>query len=87
MGTKPKVDHLQAFGCAAYAHIAKDERCKLDPKARRCILMGYGSETKGYRLYDLQHERVFYSRDVRFNERDCGIEKVSNAPDLGDVLL
>ena len=38
-GEKPKVEHLRVFGCAAYAHIPKDERGKFDSKARKCILM------------------------------------------------
>ena len=29
--------------------------------------MGYGEETKGYRLYDPEKRKVFYSRDVKFN--------------------
>ena len=45
------------FGCLVYAHIEKNERSKLDSKARKCILLGYGTETKGYRLYDA--DRVF----------------------------
>ena len=49
-GEKPKVEHLRAFGCVTCAHIAKDERHKLDSKARKCIFLGYGTETKGYRL-------------------------------------
>ena len=28
----------------------------------------YGTETKGYRLYDPECARVFHSRDVQFNE-------------------
>ena len=40
MGEKPKVNHLRTFGCAAYAHVPKDERHKLDPKARKCIFLG-----------------------------------------------
>ena len=56
------------FGCEAYAHVPKDERKKLDSKARKCILLGYGTETKGYRLYDPNRARVFHSRDVQFNE-------------------
>ena len=43
---KPNVDHLRVFGCNAYAHITKDERHKLDPKAKKCIFVGYGNETK-----------------------------------------
>ena len=74
-GEKPNVGHLRVFGCAAYAHIAKDDRKKLDVKSRKCIFLGYGTETKGYRLYDLNHAKVLYSRDVIFNESSRGIEE------------
>ena len=74
-GEKPKLDHLRTFGCASYAHVAKDERQKLDSKATKCVLLGYGSETKGYRLYDLKRLKVFYSRDVLFCESERGFEK------------
>ena len=74
-GEKPNVIHLRIFGCAASAHVAKDERRKLDPKARKCIFLGYSNETKGYRLYDPRCEKVFSSRDVVFNEQTRGIEE------------
>ncbi len=38
----------------AYAHIPKDERKKLDDKAKRCALVGYGTEVKGYRVLSLE---------------------------------
>ena len=69
-GEKPRVDHLRVFGSTVYAHIPKDERGKLDSKAQKCVLLGYGSETKGYRLYDQTKKRVFLSRDVIFNEQE-----------------
>ena len=74
-GEKPDVGHLRSFGCAAYAHIAKDERKKLDATARKCVLVGYGTEVKGYRMYDPSKTKVFFSRDVRFNENRSGLEK------------
>ena len=49
-------------------HIPKDERKKLDSKSRRCIFLGYGVTTKGYRLYDPMKKKVCYSRDVIFME-------------------
>jgi hypothetical protein len=72
-GFKPDVSHLRIFGCRVYAHIEKDERTKLDGKARRCILLGYGEQTKGYRLYDVDKKRVIYSRNVVFEESKVGL--------------
>ena len=69
-GEKPNVEHLRVFGCDVYAHVPKDERGKFDSKARKCILLGYGQETKGYRLFDLIRRKVLHSRDVRFNETE-----------------
>ena len=75
---KPSVDHLKVFGCLCYSHVAKDERQKLDVKARRCIMLGYGTETKAYRLYDVERKKVFYSRNVIFNEAASGKEEAMN---------
>lgn len=69
------VDYLCAFRCTVYSHIAKDECKKLDGKARKCILLGYGNKTKGYRLYDLALSRVIHSRDLHFNEYVRGFEE------------
>jgi hypothetical protein len=41
-GMKLSVSHLKVFGCSVYAHILKDERKKLDPKAEKYIYLGYG---------------------------------------------
>lgn len=45
-GEKPRVDNLRVLGSTVYEHIAKDERGKLDSKAQKCVLLGYGSEQK-----------------------------------------
>ncbi|RXN36740.1 Retrovirus-related Pol poly from transposon TNT 1-94 [Labeo rohita] len=84
-GEKPTVDHLRIFGCTVYAHVPKDERKKLDPKAKKCILLGYGTETKGYRLYDSKLAKVFFSRDVIFNESDHAFKKEPVANEDGAV--
>ena len=73
-GVKHKVKHLRVFGCDACAHIPKDERGKFDSKAWRCILVGYSSESKGYRLYDPEQRKLIVSRDVKFNKEQKNIE-------------
>ena len=74
-GEKPRVNGLRVFGCLTYAHVPKDERRKFESKSKRCILLGYGSETKAYRLYDVKRQRVIHSRDVIFDESKRGVEE------------
>ena len=69
-GRKPSVRHLRVFD----AHIPRDERTKFDSKARKCIFLGYGQVTKGYRHYDLIRQKIIYSRDIQFNESLKGTE-------------
>lgn len=75
MGEKPQVDGLRVFGCQAFGHIPKDERRKLDPKSKKCVLLGYGTTKKGYRLYDPLKKKVLHSRDVIFNEKKYDFDK------------
>ena len=76
-GYKPDISHLRVFGCLAYSHIEKDERSKLDSKSRKCILLGYGSTVKGYRLYDMEKQRICHSCNIRFDEATPGFNEVS----------
>ena len=50
IGKNVTYDHLKVFGCRAFVHIPKDERSKLDDKAKQCIFLGYGHDEFGYRL-------------------------------------
>jgi len=75
-GTKPDVSSLRVFGCSAYAHVPKAKRRKLNSKVRKCVLLGYGTNQKGYRLYDPRRMKVIHSRDVVFDETSMpGIQK------------
>lgn len=75
-GQKPHVGGLRVFGCQAFVHVPKDERKKLDPKSKKCIFLGYGANTKGYRLYDPVKGKICHSRDVIFNENKYGHDKL-----------
>ncbi|KAI5353802.1 hypothetical protein L3X38_006696 [Prunus dulcis] len=70
-GRKPGVKHLKVFGSLCYAHVPKQQRQKLDLASKRCILLGYGSCEKGYRLYNIETGKVIVSRDVIFSENEC----------------
>jgi hypothetical protein len=38
------VSHLKVFGCIACVHVLDEKRSKLDPKADKCIFIGYSLE-------------------------------------------
>lgn len=67
-GSIPSLAHLRVFGCAAYAHVPKELRQKLDPKGEELLFMGYCEDSKGYRLMDPKTKKVTRSRDVIFLE-------------------
>ncbi len=52
IGKIPDVSHLRVFGCIAYVHVPDEKRSKLDPKAEKCIFIGYSLEQKGYRCFN-----------------------------------
>ena len=67
-GIKPDVSILRIFGCSAYPHVPKIERKKLDIKTRKCVLLSYGTNQKGYHLFDVKRKKIVHSRDVVFDE-------------------
>lgn len=59
---------LKVIGCLCYALDLQYGRNKCSPKARRCIFLGYPSNQKAYKLYDLDAHVTFVRRDVKFHE-------------------
>lgn len=61
---KPNLAHIRIFGSTAYAHITKEFRKKFGAKAKKYIFVGYQGNSKNYRLYDPNADKVIVSRDV-----------------------
>jgi hypothetical protein len=40
-GMKPNVSHFKVFGYITYVHVPDEKRSKLNPKAEKCIFIGY----------------------------------------------
>jgi len=49
---KPDVSHLKVFGYIAYVHVPDELWKKLDPKAEKCIFIGYSLDQKRYHCYN-----------------------------------
>ena len=84
-GKEPSYDHLKVFGCRCFVHVPKDERSKLDDKARQCIFLGYGEEKWGYKLYEPISRKVLRSRDVVFME-DQTVEDFLKGKELEEYV-
>ncbi|KAE9004319.1 hypothetical protein PR002_g17101 [Phytophthora rubi] len=67
---KLRLDHLRVVGSVGYAHIDKAKRTKLEPKSFKCMLLGYAENSKSYRVYDLESNKVKVTRSMKRDERD-----------------
>jgi hypothetical protein len=67
-GLKPTAKHLKVFGSLCYIHVPDQKRSKLDNKAEKGIFLGYSSQSKGYRVYNIETGKISVSRDVKIDE-------------------
>ena len=59
----------KVFGCSCFVHIPKQHQDKLDPKAIKCIFVGYPSTQKGYKCYFPGNGgKIFVTMHVTFHE-------------------
>lgn len=64
----PEYDHLRTFGCLAFATNIFPHKDKLAPRAQACIFLGFHNGTKGFKLYDINTQKIIMSRNVKFHE-------------------
>ncbi|CAL1382055.1 unnamed protein product [Linum trigynum] len=68
LGELPKYDHLRSLGCLAYAKNTHRNLSKFEARGRPGIFVDYPATQKGYRIFDLETETIYSSRDVVFVE-------------------
>ncbi|KAL0318554.1 UNVERIFIED_CONTAM: Retrovirus-related Pol polyprotein from transposon TNT 1-94 [Sesamum angustifolium] len=61
-GKKPSAKHLRVFGSICYVHIPTEKRHKLEEKTEKGIFLGYSTQSKGYRIYNLKTKKLIISR-------------------------
>nr|GEW39013.1 hypothetical protein [Tanacetum cinerariifolium] len=79
---KPSIKHLYIFGCIC--HITKDGKHldKMKEKGDLCILVGYSTQSKGYRVYNKRTRLIVESIHIRFDE----IKEMSETSVANDTL-
>ena len=59
---------LKTFGCVTYVHVLGPNWSKFDPRALKCVFLGYSSTKKGYKCYHPPTRCLYVSIDVTFHE-------------------
>ncbi|GKC78790.1 retrovirus-related pol polyprotein from transposon TNT 1-94, partial [Tanacetum coccineum] len=65
---KPSIKHLHIFGCTCYLTKDGENLDKIKEKGDPCILVGYSTQSKGYRVYNKRTRLIVESIHLRFDE-------------------
>ena len=59
---------LKIFGCSTYVHTPNKSRSKLDPRAVKCVFVGYDPNKKGYKFFNPLRHKFYVTMDANFLE-------------------
>lgn len=69
-GTNSFIVPPKVFGCTCFVHDYRNSVGKLDPRAVKCIFLGYSPTQKRYRCWSPTERKFFVSMDVTFHENE-----------------
>jgi len=78
--TKPDITNIKVFGLIAYYKNKAKGLKKLEPRAKKAILLRFGSNL--YRLYNIDLKRLTWARDVKILENQFHNFNASKEADL-----
>ena len=78
-GKKPNVSYLCVFGSPCYI-LDMNHSSKFAAKAHEGFLIGYGSNSHTYRVYNSHHMKVMEMVNVRFDESNGSLKEHLHSP-------
>ena len=76
----PRYSHLRVFGCLCYPLFPSTTIHKLQPRSTPCVFLGYPSNYRGYKCYDISSRKIIISRHVMFDETRFPFSKLHTPP-------
>ncbi|KAK1412293.1 hypothetical protein QVD17_33424 [Tagetes erecta] len=83
---QPEYEHMRVFGCLAYYKNTETKGDKFEQRGRVGVFLGYPPGTKGYKVFDAQHNKIVLSRDVKFFEKVFPFTKVDTREEVEDIF-
>lgn len=84
---QPNLSYLRTWVCLAYVRIQDPKRVKIASRAHGCVLIGYATNSKAYRFYDLNYIVIIESNYVEFYEDKFPLKsRNSGATELSHIL-
>ncbi|GJY26322.1 retrovirus-related pol polyprotein from transposon TNT 1-94 [Tanacetum coccineum] len=65
---KPSIKHLHIFGCICYITRDGENLDKMKEKGDLCVMVGYSTQSKGYRVYNKRTRLIVESIHIKFDE-------------------
>ncbi|GJR54265.1 retrovirus-related pol polyprotein from transposon TNT 1-94 [Tanacetum coccineum] len=65
---KPSIKHLHIFGCICYITRDGENLDKMKEKGDPCVMVGYSTQSKGYRVYNKRTRLIAESIHIKFDE-------------------
>nr|GEZ07368.1 retrovirus-related Pol polyprotein from transposon TNT 1-94 [Tanacetum cinerariifolium] len=66
--SKPSIKHLHIFGCICYINRDVENLDKMKENKDQCVLVGYSTQSKGYRVYNKRTMMILDSIHICFDE-------------------
>ena len=78
-------DFLKVWGCDAY--VKRLQPNELEPKAEKCIFIGYPKETIGYTFYHRSEGKIIVAKNGTFLEKEFSLERSGRKVELDEVIV
>ncbi|GJT55763.1 putative zinc finger, CCHC-type containing protein [Tanacetum coccineum] len=65
---KPSIKHLHIFGCICYITRDGENLDKMKEKGDPCVMVGYSTQSKRYRVYNKRTRLIVESIHIKFDE-------------------